>query len=474
MKQSIPLIAKPVDSIVVIPGSKSITNRALLMAVLSSNEVALSNVLDSDDTHACINVLRKLGVTIEWNQPEAIATVSGCRGQFPNQIAKFNCHDAGTVARFILPLCAAQPQGQFYITGSKRLCERPLKPLLQVLEQQGAEFEYLEKPYSMPLLLKSNGLKGGEVEIDTQQSSQFLSGLLLASPLANIPLNCISADYCYSRAPSSHSRTLPCHSRVGGNPGQRNSRRCSRGEQWIPDHRYAKASRGKQVRGDSALVRYDDLSYVCMTQQMLATFKLGPQNYAIEPDASTASYFFALAALTQGRITVPHLSRNGLQGDTRFLSLLEQMGCEVAEDERGITVVGAQGLKGLGEVSMTGFSDTFMTVATLAVFADGPTTLTGLAHTRLQESDRIAAMAMELSRLKVKVDTTEDSITIYPSMPIGAMVKSHADHRIAMSLALIGTQVPGIVIAGAECVSKTCPTFFAMLDHVVAPRRPPV
>ena len=423
---------QPVDANVVIPGSKSITNRALLMAAMAEGETTLHGVLASDDTKACVAALRELGISVQWDQQKCTAVVLGCNSQFPNQCAKINCRDAGTLTRFIIPLCAAQADGKFYITGSKRMCERPLAPLLKVLQQQGAEFEFLQQQYCMPLLMKSHGLKGGEVEIDISQSSQFLSGLLIAAPLAKTALT-----------------VLP---------------------QKVENKPYVKMT--KEMMKDFASQRFTPhpslppLSSLHELGGKEPGHQLRDRNYYIEPDASTASYFFAIAALTQGRIHVPNLPRNGLQGDTKFLNLLEQMGCQVLEENNGITVTGPKKLKGLGTVSMAGFSDTFMTVAALAVFCDKPTTLTGLAHTRLQESDRVSVMAEELGKLGVKIETSEDSITIYPSQPAGTIVQGHNDHRIAMSLAVIGVKVPDIVIDGAECVAKTCPRFFEMLQSV--------
>jgi len=407
MQKTITPISHPVDAVVAVPGSKSISNRALLLAALSAGKHCLSGLLASDDTEAMAAALQALGVQVNWDRASAQATVQGCGGQFPNQNATIDCRESGIVMRFLLAVCAAQPQGSFRFTGAARLCQRPVAPLLKALELQGAEFEFQNEPYHLPFTLKAQGLQGGAVVVDITQSSQFLSGLLIAAPLAATTL----------------------HVDMG---------------------------------------TLANKPYVMMTQSMMQTFKHLPQDhcYAIEPDASTASYFFAAAALTAGKVTVPNLLRKGLQGDTRFLNLLEKMGCKITESNDGITVVGPQKLKGLGEVSMSGFSDTFMTAAALAVYADAPTTLTGLAHTRLQESDRVAAMAEGLQRLGIATETTEDSITIIPGKPVGAIVDSHNDHRIAMSLALIGLKTPGVTIDGAQCVKKTCPAYFEMLERL--------
>ncbi len=391
----------PITGTVNVPGSKSISNRALLLAAISSGVTRLKGLLDSDDTEACHIALRNLGVVIhdlgqnEWR-------VEGCTRFTSTTI---DCRDAGTVSRFLIPICAAVG-GDFQFYGTERLSERPMKPLFDVLIEQGVEIEYLENPGFLPIHMKSNGIKGGKIQVDMKDSSQFVSGLLLASPYAKTPL---IMDQDLEAKP-----------------------------------------------------------YVQMTLQMMKDFAspLPPgveRRYTIEPDASTASYFFAAAALTGGCVTVPGLSFGVMQGDIRFLGLLEKMGATVTEDQNGLTVQGPALLKGLGTVDMTGFTDTFMTVAAIAPFANAATTITGLRHTRLQESDRVEAMRQGLCNLGAQVSTTEDSITIQPGLLHGGHINSHNDHRIAMSHALIGLKIPGVIIDGAECVKKTCPQYFELL-----------
>jgi 3-phosphoshikimate 1-carboxyvinyltransferase len=281
-----------------------------------------------------------------------------------------------------------------------------MKPLLDVLIDQGICIEYLGKSGFLPIHMKSNGIKGGRVQVEMKDSSQFVSGLLLASSYAKTPL-------------------------------------------IIDQNLEAKP-------------------YVQMTLRMIKDFAMplrkGEERlYLIEPDASTASYFFAAAALTGGRVTVPGLSFCVMQGDIRFLKVLEKMGAILTEEQEGVTVQGPPVLKGLGWVDMTGFTDTFMTLAAIAPFADASTTITGLRHTRLQESDRVEAMRQGLNALGARVTTTEESITIHPSTLHGGYINSHNDHRIAMSHALIGLKIPGVIIDGADCVKKTCPSFFNLL-----------
>jgi 3-phosphoshikimate 1-carboxyvinyltransferase len=303
------------------------------------------------------------------------------------------------------------------------MSERPIKPLLEVLKQQGVNFEFTGVENRLPFNMRTEGLLGGVVEVDIEQSSQFLSGLLMAAPFAKTPLILKSKQPLHQKSYVHMTVAMMLEFGIEVNWLDNNSLQVGNGHYQATD-------------------------------------------YQIEPDASTASYFFAMAALTCGKIHVAHLNRQSKQGDIQFLKLLEKMGCTVREEQGGLTLMGSKTLKGLGDVDMTGYSDTFMTIAALAVFAEGPTTLHGLAHTRQQESDRIAAMVDSLSRLGVKTRSTHDSLCIIPGLPYGARVSSYQDHRIAMSLSLIGLKVPGVVIEGAECVAKTCPSYFQLLKQV--------
>ncbi len=396
----------PVSGTVNVPGSKSISNRALLLAAISPGVTRLKGLLYSDDTEACLIALGNLGVSVQ-DQGENEWIIEGC-SRF--QSASIDCRDAGTVSRFLIPICAAVG-GDFQFYGTERLSQRPMKPLFDVLIEQGVEIEYLGQLGFLPIHMKSTGIKGGKIQVEMKDSSQFVSGLLLASSYARSPL-IIDQDL-------------------------------------------------------------EEKPYVQMSLRMMQDFarplSLGEERvYTIEPDASTASYFFAAAALTGGCVTIPGLSLEMMQGDIRFLGLLEKMGATVTEGQNGVTVQGPETLKGLGTVDMTGFTDTFMTLAAIAPFASTATTITGLRHTRLQESDRVEAMRQGLSSLGAGVTTTEDTISIQPSRLHGGHISSHNDHRIAMSHALIGLCVAGVVIDGAECVKKTCPQFFELLASLVA------
>ncbi|PCI38579.1 MAG: 3-phosphoshikimate 1-carboxyvinyltransferase [Thiotrichales bacterium] len=420
--RTISKITQFLKTTITLTGSKSITNRALLIAAMADGESRLNNVLFSDDTNACIDALKFLGVTI--SQDNDVVCIKGICGKFPRQNTKVYCHDAGTVARFLTPLCAAQRGGEFYVFASTQLSNRPIKQLLDVLEQQGCKFSFENNPSGMPFTIETNGLAGGKIFIDSSKSSQFLSGLLMAAPFA-------------------------------------------RQDSYISTNANARAAYVnitlKMMQDFGVTVRISsDGSYVISASGNDFPYKAC--DYNIEPDASTASYFFALGAL-HGEVSVQHLSRNSLQGDIKFLDVLEAMGCKIIYSDDSITVIKPAKLSGV-TVNMQHCSDTFMTIACIAPFADSPTTITNIAHTRLQESDRIACIAMELEKLGMRTNTTDDSITIFPGVPKAVELDSHNDHRIAMSLALIGTKISGVMMNNADAVNKTCPDFFARLEKI--------
>lgn len=419
MQQEIRVVQKPISGRVQIPGSKSISNRALFLAALANGESILRGVLQSDDTEACITALQTLGVEIHKIGVDCLAVKGG--GPFHNNVS-IDCRDAGTVARLIVPILAVRG-GSYHIYGSKRMNERPMQPVFAALQALGAQIHYLEKAGFLPIRLESTGLAGGEITVDIKDSSQFVSGLMLAAPFCAEPLTIHAQGLAHKPYIQMTARMM------------------------------------EAFQGQVHILDEDSLRVLPGVYSA--------REYAVEPDASTASYFFAAAALTAGEIFIPHLQQDMLQGDIRFLAVLEQMGAKVIFRKEGVSVSGPPSLQGLGEIDVTGFSDTFMTLAALAAFASGRTTIKGLRHTRLQESDRVAAMAEGLQTLGAKVETTEDSLTVYSGNSLhSGIVNSHNDHRIAMSLALAGLKVPGVVIDGAECVKKTCPDFFKLLSSL--------
>lgn len=418
MKQLIHATHTPIQARITIPGSKSITNRALLLASLADGISELFDILISDDTLAFMNALRQLGIAIQLNKEARSCIVAGGQGRFPKTHAEIWCADAGTAARFLLAAVAASP-GSYQLDGSDRLRQRPILSLLKTVCAQGARV-IPQDAEKMPFTLAGNdGLHGGEIEIDGSESSQFISALLMVAPFAKNPV------------------LLTSHN-VVSNPYV-NMTCAMMGEFGVLVRRMHQA-------------RYS----VPAPQRYMAC------DYIVEPDLSTASYFFAAAAVTGGQVTIQAVDRkNSRQGDVQFLKVLEKMGCDVTERHDGLTVKGPAELQGVS-VDMRNFSDTFMTLAALGAFAVTPTIITNIGHTRLQESNRITVMRKNLESLHIKVEEGEDWIKIYPSTPLAGVVDSHNDHRIAMACSIIGLRVPGIEIEGAECVTKTCPDFFEL------------
>ncbi|WP_119344232.1 3-phosphoshikimate 1-carboxyvinyltransferase [Facilibium subflavum] len=424
MQKSLPVVDQPIIGEINLSGSKSLANRVLLIAACAKGVSVIDNVPANKDVLAGINALESLGVAFAYDPQVRRIKIEGCGGVFPNKKASIFCDEAGTLTRFILPLCAVQMTGEYFIDAAKRMRQRPIKELLDVLTDLGMKAMYHERTDQLPMTIKSCGLAGESVTISGDKSSQFLSGLLLASPLIKKPLLI-------------QSKT---------------------------DHPQPYVKMTLQLMRDFGVdVTIKQAGYTIEKDQCYQS-----RDYVIEPDISTASYFWAAAAITQGQVKVKNVSKKAIQGDIRFLDVLAQMGCDVIEESGGITVIGHSSLQGVN-INMRNFSDTFMTVAAIACFAQTPTHLTGLAHTKGQESDRILAMYEGLSKLGVYAKIDEDSIYIDPkkSKLRSATVQSYNDHRIAMSLALIGLKQDGVVIDGAQSVSKTCPDYFERMNKMI-------
>ncbi len=391
-----------------VPGSKSLTNRALLLAGVAAGRSRLIGPLVADDTQVMARVLRGLGARVT-TVDDLEVTVDGIAGA-PAGDADVYCGMAGTVGRFIVPMLAAGA-GRFTVDGHPQLRRRPLGPVLAALREQGT----LIDGESLPLTITATGLEGGAVDVDASISSQFLSGLLMAAPFARAPASLrfgalASAPYLELTVDVMRAFGVP----VG--------------------------------RGEGAL--------------SVAPGSYRATELEIEPDVSTASYFLASAALTQTTVTLPGLDLDTTrQGDIELVAHLERMGCVVAS-RAPLTLTGPQRLRGI-DVDMGNSSDVFMTLACVAPFADGPTTITGVGHARVKESDRVGATAENLRRLGITVDEGPDYLRVHPGRPRVARLPTFEDHRIAMAFSLIGTHVP-VELQAPEVVAKTCPTFFAL------------
>jgi 3-phosphoshikimate 1-carboxyvinyltransferase len=407
-----------------VPGSKSITNRALVLSALakSADGCHLRGVLRSEDTEVMIACLAKLGFRLEmdWRKSEVLIGSHSHR-IIPEPAAELFVANSGTSMRFLCAMVALGTGG-YRLDGVPRMRERPIEDLLAALRQLGADAQCELGNGCPPVTIESHGLVGGSVDIRGQTSSQYLSALLMIAP--------------FTRS-------------------------------------------GVEIRLVGPLVSEP---YIAMTLRMLEHWgakvdRLAPEvfhvepgllgevkEYAIEPDASAASYFFAVAAILQGRVTVLDLPENSLQGDVHFVDVLEQMGCRIEKCAAGITVHGGP-LRGV-DVDMNAISDTVMTLGAVACFAEGPTTIRNVAHIRHKETDRIAALATELRKVGAAVEESADGLKITPRPLHGAGIDTYNDHRMAMSMALIGLRVPGMVIRNPGCVAKTYPGFWRDLEKL--------
>lgn len=397
------------------PGSKSITNRAMICAALADGESLLTGALDSEDTRVMIESLRRLGIAVEHDSGAATIRVVGCGGRLPSGHADLYVANSGTTVRFLTAMLALG-QGTYRLDGTPRMRQRPIEDLLDALRQLGADAVSESPGGCPPVVVRGRGLRGGRATVAGNISSQFLSGLLLAVPYADADVELIVDGLLVSRP-------------------------------YIDMTLAVMASFGVRIKVE------EPCRFTAHVPQ-----RYRAQPYAIEPDASAASYFFAAAAVTRGEVTVEGLSRNSLQGDVAFCDCLSQMGCDVRYSADRITVVGKP-LGGIA-VDMNAISDTVQTLGAVALFAEGPTTIRGVAHIRHKETDRIHALAVELRKLGAAVEEHSDGLTITPGALHGAEIDTYDDHRMAMSLALPGLVIPGVVIRDPGCTAKTYPRFF--------------
>jgi 3-phosphoshikimate 1-carboxyvinyltransferase len=415
----------PPRGTVAAPGSKSITNRALVLAALSQpagNPCELRGVLRSEDTEVMVEALCDLGFTIRADWPNNVLRVwseERAPRTIPADRADLFVGNSGTTMRFLTALVSLG-RGRYRLDGVSRMRERPIEDLLAALRQLGVKAWSERNNGCPPVLIDANGLAGGEVRIKADISSQFLSGLLMAAPLAQGDV-IIEVDGAMVSEPYV-AMTVAMMRRWG----------------------FRVETEGNRFRipgGQTA----------------------GLREYDVEPDASAASYFFGAAAITQGEATVPGLHPESLQGDVRFVDLLEDMNCEVQRSRTGISVKGRP-LRGI-DVDMSALSDCVMTLSAVACFASGPTTIRNVAHIRHKETDRLHALATELRRIGAGVEEFADGLKITPAPLHGGVVETYNDHRMAMSLALVGLRSAGIIIKHPQCVAKTYPIFFQDLQR---------
>lgn len=398
---------------VTVPGSKSLTHRALIAAALAKGNSLLENILLSEDTLLTTEALRQMGVKIEIKERQAL--IEGTGGNLSAPAAPIFLGNSGTSMR-LLAAVSAVGKGQFVLTGNERMQERPIQPLLEALHKWGIKAYSIKNNGCPPIVIEADKLKGGTTEIDPTISSQFLSGLLLAAPYAEQDCTIIVTGKLASRP------------------------------------------------------------YVDLTLQVMADFGVSVENknyhsflvkrgyyqgrhYTIEGDLSTASYFWAAAAILKGEITVYPIRPDSKQADIGFIKILERMGCKSEIKEDGITVKGGT-LQGIS-VDMNTMPDVVPTLAVVASFAKGITEITNVPHLRHKECDRLHALATELGKMGIKVVEKEDGLIIKgEKKPHGAVIETYNDHRIAMSFAIAGLKVPGVKIVNPACVKKSFPGFW--------------
>ncbi len=381
---------KPVRGSVTLPGSKSITNRALILAALGRQTVTLHDALFSRDTRIMVAALQALGFTVATDELALTITITGRGGEIPAREAKIHVGNAGTAARFLTAFVCLRPDGVYHFDGDEAMRCRPIGALLEALAAQGAQAD----SRSFPFTLRTAGLRGGTVELDASESSQMLSALLMVAPHAKSPL------------------TMKLKGEAGSKP------------------------------------------FVTMTEAMLQQFAARPVQYQIEGDASAASYFLALPLVTGGQLAFTNYG-GPLQGDVRF----REVAAAVGPARHAVTQ------------NFREFSDTFLTLAAIAPLLDGPTKISGIAHTRKQETDRVAGMATELKKLGQHVIETEDSLEIHPRpLKPGVEIETYHDHRFAMSFGILGCHdlrkdgQPWLTIKDPACCAKTFPAFFDLLE----------
>lgn len=410
----------PVDAEISVPGSKSYTNRALLITALANGRSRLTGALESDDTRYMRDALSDLGVGV-WVEAFDTFIVEGTDGRIPVSNATLFVGNSGTAVRF-LTACLALGRGTYTLEGATRMRERPIQDLIDGLGQLGVRARSLAGNGCPPVVVEGSGLEGGRVRMPGDRSSQYLSALLMVAPYARKDVE----------------------ARVTGN---------------FVSRPYIDMT--VRIMGDfgvSVVAEHENVFHVKAGQRYEGA------EYAIEPDATNASYFFAAAALTGGRIVVRNLSRQSAQGDVGFVDVLERMGCTVNNRPDGIEVRGPKKLSGI-DVDMNAMPDVVQTLCAIAPFASGPVTVRNIANLRIKETDRIAAVAAELTRLGVRAVSGPDSLTVYPASSIRtAELDTYDDHRMAMSMALIGLKAPGIAIRDPGCVEKSFPAYFQCLD----------
>ncbi len=420
----------PLDAVAELPGSKSLTNRALAAAALADGTSLLTGILVAEDTRLMIDALAALGVRTTLDEAGCAAEVTGCRGQLPESEAELFCGNSGTTIRFCAAL-SALGCGHYLLDGVQRMRQRPISGLVDALKPLGVAVEYLGEQGYPPLTIHAGGLSGGHVAFHDSESSQFISALLLAAPYA-------TRDVLVD---------------VTGT---------------VPSAPYLRMTTAVMDRfGVPVIEQYHpkEAKFIVPAPQRYQAV-----SYHVEPDASNATYFLAAPAVAGGRVTVKGLGTASIQGDVHFVDVLEEMGCAIERQPDRTTVIGppeGKRLRGV-DVDLNAMPDTVQTLAVVALFAAGPTTIRNVANLRVKETDRLAALARELTKLGAAVDETQSGLTVHPPEGIRpASIDTYNDHRMAMSFAVAGMACDGLQINDPACCRKTFPDFFERFGRLV-------
>ncbi len=415
-------VTEPLDKVVRLPGSKSLTNRALIVSALADGRSTLSGALFSDDTELMIAALGTLGIRVKADREKETIVVDGCRGQVPATDGDLFCGNSGTTIRFCTAFCALG-SGSYKLDGIDRMRQRPIGDLVNALRTMGPVVGYEDKDGYPPVVVRGGGIRSSIVGFDTVSSSQYISALLMVAPYSQGDIfiqirDLISVPYV--------SMTVKLMDSFG-------------------------VTVVEKVEGTSA-------RYIVPAPQRYTA-----RDFSIEPDASNASYFLAAPAVAGGVVTVEGLGTGSVQGDVNFVDVLEKMGCRIDKKLNLLRVEGppaGQKLSGV-DVDLNDMPDIAQTLAVVALFAEGPTSIRNVGSLRVKETDRLEALRNELVKFGARVELCSDAITIYPpEAPTPARVETYDDHRMAMSFSLAALVVPDVEILDPTCVNKTFPDFF--------------
>lgn len=465
-----------------VPGSKSITNRALLLATLANGRSTLRGVLFSEDSRHFLKCIQDLGFETTVDEEAKIISVEGHGGAVPRAEADQFVGSAGTAARFLTAYLGIS-HGTYHVDASEQMRKRPMAPLLDSLKELGCEVIYADSGNSpgerhspgeghssgeghLPFTLKGHGFQKDRISINIDASSQFLSALLIAS--------CLSEQDFTTYIEGTHGRAyidmtikmmeqfgvqaVPLYYCTGGmdHGGSDNDQRDS-------------SNGGSDNGSNNSRCAGCINSTLPMGYRTAAGQSYHALDYRIEPDVSAACYFYAMSPLLGIPVQVAHVHYDSLQGDVAFIRILEEMGCRVTDQENGILVEPpADGIFHGITADLSACSDQAITLAAIAPYADSPTSITGIGHIRFQESDRITAIVTELRKMGIRCEETESSITIWPGQPKAALIETYDDHRMAMGFSLTGLRSAGIVIDNPGCCKKTFEDYFDVLDRVLS------